>query len=60
MTQEELNQQALKVYAAIGELTIRRKQFKQQIKDLDSKLQALEEHVVKLSLTKVEEEPSNV
>ena len=56
MTQEELNQQAVQVYAAIGELTIRKKQFNQQIDEIDSKLIDLEKTIVELSKVEVEPE----
>lgn len=61
MTQEELNQKALQVYAAIGELTIRKKQFNQQIEEIDSKLIDLENTIVELSKVEVKaEEPADV
>ena len=63
MTQEELNQQAVQVYAAIGELTIRKKQAEQQIDEMSQKLITLENRIVELSNVTIApklEGPSNV
>lgn len=55
MTNEELSHQAFQTYAAIGELTLKRKQLEQEIAVLDSKLSSLETHIIQLSKT----EPKN-
>jgi hypothetical protein len=49
MNKETLQHRAYSIYAAIGELTLRKKQMHQQIEEVDSKLEALELEIVKLS-----------
>ena len=54
MTQEEVNQKAFQVYAAIGELTIKKKQLTQQIEFIENQLVDLETQIVHLSTTPIE------
>lgn len=42
------NQQALNIYAAIGELTVKTKQYKQQIAQWDDQLSSLESELIRL------------
>ena len=60
MKEKEVQQRAFQIYAAIGELTIRRKQMHQQLTEVDSKLEALEKEIVKLSQSQSEQAKEGV
>lgn len=54
LTKEEVQHLAYQTYAAIGELSIKRKQSVQHLSLLDEKLQALEQQIIDLSKAEVE------
>jgi len=51
MTQDEINQRAFQVYAAIGELYVKQKQAKQILESYTEKIEQLEQQIVNLSKT---------
>lgn len=56
MNKEQLQHKAYHTYAAIGELSVRKKQLKQQLQQTEQKLVELEQEIVKLSKTTPTEE----
>lgn len=52
MNKEQLQHRAYHTYAAIGELTLRKKQLNQQLQQINEKLEALEQEIVTISKTK--------
>ena len=59
MTQEQIQQQALQIYAALGELSVKRKQQIQIVNQIDAKVNELEAQLVELSKVEVESESSD-
>jgi hypothetical protein len=56
MTQEQINQAALQLYAALGELYVKRKQSQQTTTQYTKKINQLESELIKLSQTQVTQE----
>ncbi len=55
MTKEQIQEKAYQLYAALGELGLRRKQLSQQIQNLDKNIESLEIEVVNLSKINTQE-----
>jgi len=60
MKKEELQHRAYQTYAALGELSVKRKQLAQQLNQIDQKVLDLEKEIVRLSKIEVESNTSNL